>query len=134
MVDVIVLDSSAVLAGLYGEPGAAAVLQALASDEVEVVVSSVNLCEVVTKLIQAGATAAQISTSTDQLHAHCIDFDSHQALAAGEMVAKTRRLGLSLGDRACLTLAISRGATAWTTDAVWKKLDIGVKVRLLRGE
>jgi ribonuclease VapC len=134
LADAIVLDSSAILAGLYGEPGAAAVIEVLASDEFEVLVSAVNLCEVVTKLVQAGASASQISASTDQLHAHCVEFDSLQAVAAGEMVTKTQSLGLSLGDRACLSLAASRGANAWTTDSAWKKLNLGVKVRLLRGE
>ncbi len=133
MADAIVLDSSAIIAGLYGEPGSAIVLKALADVEAEVLISAVNLCEVVTKLGQAGASASDIATSVGPLTRFCIDFDSSQAIEAGELVKKTKELGLSLGDRACLALAISRGATAWTTDSAWKKLSPGVKIRLLRG-
>jgi PIN domain nuclease of toxin-antitoxin system len=62
-----------------------------------------------------------------------VDFDLQQALFAGELARLTRPFGLSLGDRACLALAASRGATAWTTDTEWKKLKVGVKIHLVRG-
>jgi PIN domain nuclease of toxin-antitoxin system len=45
----------------------------------------------------------------------------------------TKALGLSLGDRACLALAIERQAVALTADRVWQELDIeGLAVELLR--
>jgi len=40
---------------------------------------------------------------------------------------------LSLGDRACLALAIERQAVSLTADRVWQELDIeGLEVELLR--
>ncbi len=132
MADAIVLDSSAILAGLYGEPGSAAVLKILADEDADVSISAVNLCEVVTKLAQAGASAPEIAQSLEPLLRRTVDFGSAQVVGAGELARGTKTLGLSLGDRACLGLAISLGATAWTTDTIWKRV-AGVRVRLLRG-
>jgi ribonuclease VapC len=129
----VVLDSSAMLAVLYGEPGSAAVIEAMADVEISVLASSVNLCEVVTKLTLGGASSEEIATSIRPFLGYAVDFDLQQAVHAGELARSTRSLGLSLGDRACLALAASRGATAWTTDTEWKKLKVGVNIRLLRG-
>ena len=46
--------------------------------------------------------------------------------------AKTRPLGLSLGDRACLALAIQRKAVVYTTDAAWKNLNLGIEIKVIR--
>jgi PIN domain nuclease of toxin-antitoxin system len=59
-------------------------------------------------------------------------FDDLQARLAGELVTQTRPYGLSLGDRACLALAIQRKATVYTTDAAWKKLNLGIEVEVIR--
>jgi PIN domain nuclease of toxin-antitoxin system len=45
---------------------------------------------------------------------------------------KTRGLGLSLADRACLALAIERGAAVLTADRTWAELDLGIEIRLVR--
>ena len=133
MAETVVLDSSAILTVLYGEPGSAPVIEAMANVETLVLVNSVNLCEVVTKLVLGGADAQQITKSLRPFLEHAVEFDSQQAIYAGELARLTRPFGLSLGDRACLALAASRGATAWTTDTDWKKLKVGVKIHLLRG-
>jgi PIN domain nuclease of toxin-antitoxin system len=44
----------------------------------------------------------------------------------------TKPYGLSLGDRACLALAIQRNATVYTTDRDWSKLSIGIKIEVIR--
>jgi PIN domain nuclease of toxin-antitoxin system len=38
----------------------------------------------------------------------------------------------SLADRACLALAFTRKAEAWTTDKAWTRAKIGVPVEILR--
>ena len=47
---------------------------------------------------------------------------SHAGLC-GELLARTRRQGLSLGDCACLTVAACLGATAVTADREWQQLN-----------
>jgi PIN domain nuclease of toxin-antitoxin system len=80
-----------------------------------------------------GGGPEDVSLNTRPFLKYAVDFDSQQALFAGELARITRPFGLSLGDRVCLALAASRNATAWTADAEWKKLKVGVKIRLLRG-
>jgi PIN domain nuclease of toxin-antitoxin system len=48
------------------------------------------------------------------------------------LIDQTRHFGLSLGDRACLALAMERKATVYTTDKVWKNLDLGIEIVVIR--
>ena len=57
---------------------------------------------------------------------------ARQALSAAALLPQTRRLGLSLGDRACLALARTRGKPAVTADRAWAELDVDITVRLIR--
>jgi ribonuclease VapC len=109
------LDSSAVLALLRKEPGAD-VVEALLPDAV---ISSVNLAEVVTKLVERGATDEAIDGAMLSVNMKVVDFDEATARLAGRLRKNTRSRGLSLGDRACLALALERGLTAVTADAAW---------------
>jgi len=133
LAELVVLDASAMLALAQQEPGGEQVLSALEDSEKTLLVSSVNLCEVVTKLIRMGHTVAEVPISIEPFLEYVVDFDSEQAIYAGELSRLTRKFGLSRGDRACLALAATRGATAWTTEGAWLKLKSGVKVHLLRG-
>jgi PIN domain nuclease of toxin-antitoxin system len=51
---------------------------------------------------------------------------------AAELRSITRPFGLSLGDRACLALAIERKAAVYTTDRAWKNLDLGIEIEVIR--
>jgi ribonuclease VapC len=59
-------------------------------------------------------------------------FTVEQARIAGSLVRKTSPLGLSLGGRACLALAIALEAPVYTTDRMWKKLKLGIPIYVLR--
>jgi len=132
LAEIAVLDASAIFTVLGNEPGAEEVERALDDPEIIVLVSSVNLCEVGTKLVRAGRTTAQVSIGLEPFVEYVVDFDLQQARFAAELSRTTRSLGLSLGDRACLALAVSRGGVAWTADRAWMNLDAGVRVRLIR--
>ncbi|MCF8053376.1 MAG: hypothetical protein K9L59_19240 [Desulfobacterales bacterium] len=41
-------------------------------------------------------------------------------------------LGLSLGDKTCLALALTRNIPAYTADRMWAKLDIDIEIRIIR--
>ena len=45
---------------------------------------------------------------------------------------QTGNLGLALGDRACLSLALARRIDAMTADRTWSKLRLGVGVQVVR--
>jgi ribonuclease VapC len=41
-------------------------------------------------------------------------------------------LGLSLGDRACLSLAIQQKLSVLTADRVWAGLQLGLNIQMIR--
>jgi PIN domain nuclease of toxin-antitoxin system len=123
-----VLDASALLALLNEEDGAGLVQEVLP----HAVVSAVNLAEVVTRLVAIGMPEREIRDGLTLLGLKIIPFEEEGAFVSGFLYAKTKPLGLSLGDRACLGLAKTRGATALTADRTWQDLNIGVKVKLIR--
>lgn len=61
-----------------------------------------------------------------------VDFDGDQALLAGQLRRQTRHRGLSLGDRACLALALTQKGTVYTTDRAWLSLELGLEIRITR--
>jgi PIN domain nuclease of toxin-antitoxin system len=113
---------------INGEPGGIAV-KALTEDEA--IISSVNLCEVVTKLVDKGFSDEQIDEALHAFTLSVLEFDHEQALRTGLLREQTRPFGLSLGDRACLNLARSLGRTALTADRSWVDVP-GVEVELFR--
>lgn len=128
MADQYALDASALLCLLNEEEGAERVETSLDSS----VMSAVNYSEVVAKIVERGGTPELAAAMLDPLHLQIIDFDRAQAVRAGELRRVTRSAGLSLGDRACLSLAVARGIRALTTDRAWADLELNVEIELLR--
>lgn len=124
----VVLDASALLAVLNGEPGADLVVQVLPRSTI----STVNLCEVVSKLSTADMPPKDIREAIEGLPLEITPFDGEQAYSSGLLSARTQRAGLSLGDRACLNLGKTLSLPVITADKAWAKLSTGVKVKLIR--
>jgi ribonuclease VapC len=123
-----VLDASALLAFVNREPGAEKVTAVLG----DAVISTVNFCEVVTKLaLKSGLPHRVLSELTD--HAlKVVDFDRSLAEDTGLLAPVTRGRGLSLGDRACLALARREDAIALTADNAWRQVDLGIDIQFIR--
>ncbi len=123
------MDASAVLAILNGEAGADKLPARLLNDAT---VSTVNLAEVHSKLVGRGldpdeAWEAALSPVRDSE-----PFTDEHARIAGGLVAQTRGLALSLGDRACLALGIALGTAVYTADQSWKGLRLGIRIHVIR--
>ena len=115
----VVFDASAIIAALMGEPGEAQVREVAAQGAI----STVNLSEVVAYFARHGGMSREsISALLGPLPVEPVPFDVEQATIAGLLVPQTRKAGLSLGDRACLALALSRKATVLTADRAWLEL------------
>lgn len=95
-------------------------------------VSSVNLSEVAAKLVEFGYADDEVTAILRDTSVTVRDFTSEMAVSAGLLRRQTRRLGLSLGDRACLALARELGLPALTADRNWLTLDAGVRIELCR--
>jgi len=114
---------------LNDEPGAGAVASALADGSI---IGSVNLSEAVAILRNNDYSEAEIEVAVASVELDVPEFTRSHALQAGLMIAKTRRAGLSLGDRACLALAKGLGFPALTGDRNWLRVNVGVQIDLLR--
>jgi len=125
----IVLDASALLAILNQERGAEKLTPELLSGATA---STVNLAEVHGKLVSRGLSPADAWEAALSPLRQAVPFTAEQARLAGDLVAKTRALGLSLGDRACLALGLSLKAAVYTADRSWKKVKVGARIRVIR--
>jgi len=61
-----------------------------------------------------------------------IPFTAEDAVTAAKIWSPGRRVGLSLGDRACLSLAHRLRLPALTADRMWSALGLDIDVRLIR--
>jgi len=123
-----VLDASSLLALFHGEPGAARVESALEG----AIVSTVNWTEVIQKSVER---AVNVDGMGDELVGTGVTvevFTQRQAETAGVLWTETRTLGLSLGDRACLSLALERSCPVLTADRAWKKLRLDIEIEVIR--
>jgi len=125
----IVLDASAVLAALYREPGADKLSPELLA---RAFISTVNLAEVHSKLVALGWDIEQAWKDCSGIVDRVVPFTMEQAKRTGSLVSITRPLGLSLGDRACLALALEQNAPVYTTDRSWKNLKLDLRIVVIR--
>ena len=94
--------------------------------------SSVNFAEVWTKLHQVELPEPRrVEAIFGLLHA-IESFTPEHARMTAFLQASTKHAGLSLGDRACLALALQSNAEAITTDRAWAKIDVGCPIHIVR--
>ena len=124
----VALDASAVLAVMKDEPGAERVANRLSGAHLCVV----NFSEIVAKLAELKVETDGLTGDLTALGVTLTPLDPDRAMVMGRLRPKTRGHGLSLGDRACLALALSSGVPALTADRAWAELDIGVEIEVIR--
>ena len=124
----IVLDASALIAFLRREPGAEKVSAVLTRS----CISAVNLAETFGKMVEYGKRVEDMAYQIERLRIPVIPFDGEHAKLAASFWKQTRSVGMSLGDRACLALALHTGLPAYTTEEDWRKCDTGVQVVKIR--
>jgi PIN domain nuclease of toxin-antitoxin system len=125
----VVLDASAILAFLQRERGADRL-----TDEIldHAVTSTVNLAEVQTKLVKGGFSPDEAWAQTLSVVISAVPYTEEHAKTAGALITTTEKYGLSLGDRSCLALAIALNAPVYTTEQLWKNLEVGVPIHVIR--
>lgn len=115
-----ILDASAVLAVLQNETGKEKVEAILD----ESAISRINLVEVLTKIVDKGMTIDEARETFEDLELEVLEFDENQSFKAAELRPLTKHLGLSMGDRCCLALAILEDLPAVTADRNWASLNL----------
>ncbi len=121
-----VLDASALLALLQKEPG----WENVNSQMAQSAISGVNWSEVIQKVLARGGNVVLVRLGIEALGVSLIPFTSEDAEQAAQLWLQAKHL--SLGDRACLALALRLGVPALTADKIWEKLAVGVEVKLIR--
>jgi PIN domain nuclease of toxin-antitoxin system len=123
------LDSSAYLARLWDEDGS----QVVEAHGGNYLISSVSAAEIFTKMIERLPVIEALSKiKLLEIAMNIIPFDAQQSMICAELRTSTRKFGLSLGDRACLALAIREKATVLTADSGWGNLDLGIEIKVIR--
>ena len=113
----VVLDVSALLAYLRAEPG---------SDGVDGLLGVAGI---------TGVNWAEVEGLREDLEALGLvvaPFSAGDADTAARLWLQTRHLGLSLGDRACLSLGLRLYLPVLTCDRVWAELGLPLTIQLLR--
>ena len=130
----VLLDASAVLAFLQGEPGEELVAQALQSQRC--LITAANQSEVISRALDRGGEQAAIGQLLDELGYEVIACTAADGAQAGWLRTASRHLGLSLGDRLCLAAAQRMQAQVLTADRQWLQLaeDFGLDIVCIRPE
>ena len=123
-----VIDASAVLAYLFDERGAD-----VACDWMDrgAAISTANVQEVVAKLIDKGSSHEDAGDDVDLLALDIIDLTYEDSLTAGAMIATTKSVGLSAGDRCCIALAKRLAVPAVHAERRWQELASNLEVEMI---
>lgn len=124
----VVLDASAILAVLFRETGHEQVIPYLKTASV----SAVNIAEVLSKAVERTIPLEAAQRYLLHFEFEEVPFTSEQAAIVASLRPITRKLGLSLGDRACLALGLQRNVPVVTAERSWKQVDVGVCVETIR--
>ncbi len=125
----VVLDASAILALINGEPGHEKLTPSVLANAV---CSTVNLAEVQAKLVSHGWPPSEAWQDAMGPIREAIPFTEEHAKVTGTLITHTRAVGLSLGDRACIALGMALQAPVFTAEQTWKKLNLGIEIQVIR--
>jgi ribonuclease VapC len=92
----------------------------------------VNWAEVVQKSLSAGVDVDGMQEDLQALGMRVEPFLPVDGERAGRLWPLTRQQGLSLADRACLSLGLRLGLTVVTCDRAWAQLPLDLEILLLR--
>lgn len=125
----VIVDASALIAFLMEEPGGDNLIPHLE----EAQISSVNFHECIYSLVSKyGASLEQANARLTQTSLEVHNYTEHLAVIAASLQPQADKLGLSLGDRACIATALETGMPIVTADRVWKKLKLDIPVICIR--
>ncbi len=125
-----VVDASAIMALMLGEPGAEKVLAVVRRS----LMSAVSVSECCARGVERGASADEVLAIVHGYEVQVRPFELDDALEAARLREPTRAIGASLGDRACLALRRRYGLQVLTGDRRLAEIDpgLGIDIRLIR--
>ncbi|WP_375327030.1 type II toxin-antitoxin system VapC family toxin [Candidatus Tisiphia endosymbiont of Nemotelus uliginosus] len=125
----VILDSSALLALIKNEPGALIVEELLG----DIVMSSVNVSESAAVILDSEMSVEQGQQAIEPFIESVIPFDFEHSITCAALKKDTKHLGLSLGDRACISLGMKLKLPIYTADKIWSELKLeDADIRFIR--
>lgn len=125
----VILDASALIALIQEEKGGE-VIKPLLKDSV---MSTINIAEVLTSLQRVGIFPDDAIVIMQSIVGTVIPFDVTHAQKAAMLYPLVKHRGLSLADRACISLGISMHLPIYTADKIWAELNLeNADIRLIR--
>ena len=122
------IDASALLCFMFKELGHKIVAQHIEDS----CISAVNLSEVIGRFTRDGHDGHGVLENIRSTSILVVPFDEKQAAIAADLQPLTQPQGLSLGDRSCLSLALTRKIPALTADRAWKSVDLQIEIVSVR--
>jgi ribonuclease VapC len=135
-----VLDASALLASVFGEPITVEMQELIPN----AVMSAANWSEFVQKCLQKSVDTQGMREELEAAGLRIVPVTATQAEIAAGLWSKYKECGLSLGDRLCIALALDVQATKpdgrrkpqtvtlYTADRIWMTLNLAVKTLCVR--
>ncbi|NER79020.1 MAG: type II toxin-antitoxin system VapC family toxin [Leptolyngbya sp. SIO1D8] len=124
----VVFDASVVLAILKEELGGDVGEKYLPNALIPIV----NFAEVASCLGRENPPRSSLERSVRLFEKHVVPLDIKTSFEAGFIAGKTKHLGLSLGNRVCLTYGMVNKLLVYTAEKRWKEVDLPVEVRMIR--
>lgn len=125
----VVLDASALLALIQNEKGAEIIKPLLNV----AVMSTVNVSESLTVLQRTNISPQEALSLINDIVNMIVPFDLEQAQYMAELQSHVQHKGLSLGDKACISLGVKLQASIYTADKAWSELELnGAEIKLIR--
>jgi PIN domain nuclease of toxin-antitoxin system len=124
----VVIDASALLAVLLQENGSDTVVPLMRGAHM----SALNASECFARVVDKEVPAHHAMSMLKKFEINIAAFDLSDAVAVADLRSKTKSVGASLGDRACLHLAARLGLPLLTGDRRLAELDLGIDIRLIR--
>jgi ribonuclease VapC len=124
----IALDASALIAFLFHEKG----FEEVAAIVDDSCISTVNLAEVIGRFIRDGHEAATVMKRIAGTLIEIVPYGTADATLTASLLPTTKPFGLSLADRACLALALTRRIGAITADRPWLNVDLPIEIVCIR--
>jgi ribonuclease VapC len=126
----VILDASALIAVANAEIGADVVRASLPGAGI----SAVNYSEVLKKAIERETPVDPLFSLVTASSLEIVPFDEAQGRDTARLYPQAKEYGLSFADRACLALALARGAVVLTAERKWRLLKLPLKIKLIRND
>ncbi len=124
-----ILDASALIAFVRKERGHEIVREWI----VDSAISAVNFAEVMQKLGNESVEEKMLRSVVQNLSVQVVAFDREHAIIVGKLYPNANK-GISLADRACISLGITLNLPILTADREWQKLGLGANIIQFRPE